>query len=54
MHLNLLEKQEQINVQIGRFKEIIKTRTNINGLETLKNDIISKMKKIVLQEDKSN
>jgi hypothetical protein len=38
IHLKLLEKQEQANPQINR-REIIKTRAEINEIETKKNTL---------------
>jgi hypothetical protein len=34
LHLNLLEKQEQVNPKTSRRREIIKIRATINEIET--------------------
>jgi hypothetical protein len=36
LHLKLLEKQEQAKLKISRRREIIKTRAEINEIETTK------------------
>jgi hypothetical protein len=47
IHLKLLEKQEQPNPKTNRRREIIKTRTEINEIETKKKKYKELMKQKV-------
>jgi hypothetical protein len=44
IHLQLLEKQEQVNPKTSRTKEVIKIRAKINEMETKKYKELIKLK----------